>query len=173
MKTLTHFAFIVFFFLPSCTISLLPDYDAELHDGLNQANEQAQTLFSALRTGATPGNFSKSEPMYHKTIGQFAALLTRANTRPEPVFSQSMAERLERVPRISEACSALREEAESSGKTCSGIVTPYALREIVETLSKLRDAHKKSGIGPLTLASLIGDYEISIEQALTIEAALK
>lgn len=173
MRIFYHLALAIFFFLPACTISLLPDYDEELLNGINKANLQAQTLFSALETGASTGNFTKSEDQYHKTIGQFAALLTRARTRPEPSTSQSLAKRLEQLPRIAEACAEIRQEAEDTGKTCSGIVTPYALKEIVETLSRMRDAHKKFGIGPVTLAALVGDYEISIEQALTVEAALK
>lgn len=157
--------------LAACTVSFLPDYNEALHKGLNDANEKAQTLFSALKTGATPQNFEKVEAQYHETIGQFSALLAQAKTRPQPNVSDALERRLKQIPIIEQHCAALSQEG---GDTpCLSLVTPRALAEIVETLSAMRDAHKAKGLGAGTLEFLIGDYALSIEQALTVETALQ
>ncbi len=157
--------------LTACTVSLLPDYNEELHKGLNDANEKAQTLFSALETGATPQNFAKVEKQYHETIGQFSALLAQAKTRPQPNVSDTLERRLKQIPTIQKACATLSQE--DGDPPCLGVVTPRALSEIVETLTAMRDGHKAKGLGSGTLEFLIGDYALSIEQALTVETALQ
>ncbi|MCP5074028.1 MAG: hypothetical protein GY947_12150 [Rhodobacteraceae bacterium] len=157
----------VFLLLAACSISLTPDYDPALHDGLNDANKAALTLFSALSGGSSAQQFSKHEAAYNDVIGTFGALLARAKTRPEPVLSGRLTSKFNKFPLLDGICAKVEDD-----QSCT-TVTPRAISEIVETLSKIRDRHKSRGVSALVLEVLVGDYELSMEQALTVEAALK
>ncbi len=163
----------VLFILAACTIKLLPDYDAALYDGLNSANEATHTLFSSVSGGSTKSAFAKHGPAYDNVIGKFAALASRAETRPQPSIPKSAASRLKKIPQLTGVCSATSDQAGSSVSECFTLVTPRALTEIIETLTSMRDLHKAAGLGALTQDAFVGDYQISIEQALAVEAALQ
>lgn len=157
----------LFLFLSACAVSLSPDYDQELHQGLNEANKEALILFSALSGGSPKSQFDKNAPQYHKVIGSFGALLTRAKTRPEPAAAQRVASKFGKIPRLNDICAEVEE-----GQSCA-FVTPRSIDEIIQTLSKMRDRHKERGLSQSILMLLVADYEISVEQALTVEAALQ
>ena len=153
--------------LSACTVSLTPDFDPALHGGLDDANKQALTLFSAVEGGSPAASFPRLEDRYHAVIGAFGALKARAETRPEPVLGQRFAARVARVPGMAGLC-----EGVEDGKSCAW-VTPRAIGEAIETLSKMRDRHRERGLGAGVVAALKGNYEIAVEQALTVEGALK
>ncbi|SLN11679.1 hypothetical protein PEL8287_00278 [Roseovarius litorisediminis] len=167
MTHLRQLCLSAFIFLTACTVSLLPDYDQKLHQGLNDANKDAHILFSALSGGSSKAQFSKHAAQYHKVIGSFGALLTRAKTRPQPDGAQKISSKFRKLPKLGEIC------AEVEADQGCAIVTPRAINEIIETLSKMRDRHKTRGLPDGLLTLLVADYEISIEQALTVEAALQ
>jgi len=167
MFFLRQFCLSIFFVLAACSVSLAPDYDQALHDGLNNTNQSALTLFSALSGGSSKAQFGKYEKTYNEVIGAFGALLSRANSRPEPVLSQRLSTMLNRHPKLKSICASVPED------TSCATVTPLALIEIIQTISKIRDRHRSKGILASHLLLLTNDYEISIEQALTVEAALK
>jgi len=153
--------------LSACTVNLAPGYDATLHGGLDAANREALSLFSALAAGSPQGHYGGIEAQYHAVIGAFGALKARAETRPEPVLGQRFAARMARFPGIAEICAGVE-----AGRSCAW-VTPRAIAEIIETLEKMRDRHRDRGLSAGIVAALKGNYEIAIEQALTVEGALQ
>ena len=57
-------------------------------------------------------------------------------------------------------------------RACFFIVTPFALSEARESIAEMRNAHERLGLGPVLAANFVNLFNISIEQALTVEAAL-
>ena len=163
------------FVLTACTVRLLPVYDEALYSGLDAANVKAQTLFSAVAGGSPRSAFGQNAPAYNDTIGTFAALLTRAQSRPQPSIGRRASDRLMKLGTVADLCAEIAPPGEGE-PDCLALVTPYAIAEIVEIveiLSKMRDRHKAAGLGALTTEGFVNDYNISIEQAMTVEAALQ
>lgn len=152
-----------FLALAACTISLVPGYDQALVDGLDGANAKALTLFASLEGGSTKEEFADYKERYAEVIGTFESLRERSKSRQIP----PLATRLSKIAIVRDVC-------DSRGDPTSCLnVTPASLDRVLEVLREVRDAHRAAGIEADTIRPLRRDYQTAMEQALTIENALK
>jgi len=141
--------------LVGCTAHLAPDYDQAIVDGLTKANIQAMTLFASVSSGTTVTSpFSAREQAYNSTIGEFDALRLEILARPVP-----------------QPPSFLASPTNAGGPPTAP--SANSLKTIVTTLTRMRD-RDRSGPMPADVVELFKkNYELSFNQALTYEDALK
>ncbi len=156
---------LVALWLQACTISLAPPYDQSLVDGLNRANEQALVFFSSVSAGAPRGRFPALAPQYDALIGKFAALQAQAGARDAPALGRSLARALPMREDMAAICG-------EDAAACVN-VTPHVLGEIVETFAHMRQENAARSLTAFEVRALRDTYVQSIDQALTVETALK
>lgn len=157
--------------LAGCAIQLAPDYDAQLLDGLTEANKEALVLFAKVEAGSAQGEFAKLSDEYANVIASFEALGQRADARQNP----PLASRLLKMKAIASFC-----DPEDDPASCVN-ATASAVTEIVGVLRMLRDRHKRLPTSGNPDGGLLADdvtglrlrYDREIHQALTVETALK
>jgi len=159
-------------FLQACTVSLLPEYDPKIVEKIEDLNEQAQVLFASVERGSPASKFAAAEPTYNEILGGLSAVLLQVQVRPQPALSERVLNKVVGTERIRDFCLKHEEATAGEEQSCFFIVTPFSLTEARETLAEMRDVHQRRGLGPVLAANFINLFNISIEQALTVESAL-
>lgn len=154
--------------LSACQTQLAPPFDQSLVDDLIKADKNTLILFSAVSGGSDAGEFSKFDSSYNDLIGTFGSLQNRAKARPTPTYSKKVADQLAKFEILRDICGGAQGDPGSCVNSSPGV-----LKKIVENLSKMRDIHKIQGLKKDIVNLFKGNYEIAINQALTVEAALK
>lgn len=148
--------------LASCAISLTPAYDAGLVEALSSANRGALLLFAQLDDDAAKATYPARADRYARAISELEDLQQRAKTRAVP----PLARRLARSRLFQRVCPGGDPEA------CLN-ASPDSIQRADDVLTRMRDEDKGGGLdrGKLKLFKL--DYKTAIEQAMTVESALK
>jgi hypothetical protein len=169
MIRLPNMAIAVMFALlvSACTTQLAPTYDQSLVDQLTGADKQTLTLFASVSGGSEAAEYAKYSSQYDNLIGTFGALKNQAQARPTPPLAKKLADQLSKFQILKDICG-----AEGDPGSCVNS-SPSAIAEIVKTLSKMSETHKEKGLKKDIVKIFKGSYEISINQALTVETALK
>lgn len=156
------FALCLVVWIGSCAVRWSPAYDRPFYDKLIDLNDRTLTLFSSVSAGASANTFKDHQAGYDEAIGGFEALRLVALARPTPRIGWSGAQ-------------AIAEKACGPGVPIEECVyaTPASLSEIVEDLSKMRNLHKSGRLQSDVVRLLKQDYEVSVQQVLVLEAALK
>lgn len=149
--------------LSSCAIQLVPDYDQALLEGLNDANTEALTLFAQVESGSPAEEFSNYARDYATVIGKFGALRQRAQSRYVPPLASRLAEK----KIVRDFCA-----SESNPNGCLN-ASPESITEILSSLRTMRDLHRQRGLENGAVVAFRNRYDIQIDQALTVENALK
>lgn len=136
--------------LSGCAIQLGPSYDSSIVNALQEANEEAQTLFAGASGGASRSTFSRREPAYNAVIGKLQATHLSASVRPFPA-----------------APAAFGEVAPTQAPTVD------SLTAAAETITEMRNTDQRSGLTPMLVEGFKRSFDISIAQALTYEKALQ
>jgi len=152
---------VFFFMLSACTIGLVPAYDAGLADGLVDANKQALLLFSKDEDDTSKAGYAVRADDYAKVISSFEELKTRAEARPAPPLSKRLAK-----------TSFFRRICPGDAETCLN-ASPGSLKTAVDTLTRLRVTHRDGKLDLDKLALFKTQYVTAVQQALTVETALK
>lgn len=167
--------------LAACAVSLSPAYDPGMVEGLQSANERTLTLFSALSAGGTKAGLAQQGPAYDAAIGAFKALKVRAEARLVPPLSGQLLGYLKKnagargAGWITELC-----DGDGPGKGGGGVGTecvypvPGILDRIVGVITMMKTTQGgPQGLKPDGTQLFQQQYLLYIEQALTIEMALK
>lgn len=149
--------------LSACFVSLAPQYDQALVENLTEANEDALTLFALVEEGSPKEDFAQLEERYASLIGRFDALRQRASTRYIP----PLAARMKELSIVRNYCN-----SESDPNGCVN-ASPASLGELIATLKRMRTLHRERGLDPGAVTAFRNRYDIQIDQALTVENALK
>jgi len=155
--------FFALILLSGCAIQLVPDYDQALLDGLNDANTEALTLFAQVESGSPADEFPSYARDYAREIGKFGALRQRAQSRYVPPLASRLAEK----KIIRDFCA-----SESNPTGCLN-ASPESIGEILSGLRTMRDLHRQRGLENGAVVAFRNRYDIQIDQALTVENALK
>lgn len=153
----------ILLFLSGCAIQLVPDYDEGLVDELNSVNVATLTLFAELEGGSPASAYAAHAEDYAALIGRFEALRQRARARYVPPLAAELA----RKKAFESFC-----RGEGNATACLN-VAPESIGEILSTLRMMRDTHSAGGLDPGAVKLFRGRYDIEIDQALTVEQALK
>lgn len=146
-------------FQAGCATQLVPEYDPSIVAGLNKANQEAMTLFASVQNGVSASTFSRREATYNDLIGQLDALRIATGARPQP------------VPRIGGARADPPEDVADIERF--EWPTPEVLTELVRTISSMRNTDSAGGLSATLVATFKNAFEISMDQALTLERALQ
>ena len=155
--------FFSLFLLSGCAIQLVPDYDQALLGGLNAANTEALTLFAQVEDGSTAEEFGNYARDYAVLIGKFGALRQRAQSRYVPPLASRLAEK----KIIRDFCA-----SETNPNGCLN-ASPESIGEILSNLRTMRNLHRDRGLTSGAVVAFRNRYDIQIDQALTVENALK
>ncbi|MGZ2257443.1 hypothetical protein [Roseobacter sp. A03A-229] len=166
------FLFLPLVLLSSCTISLFPEFDAKIVERIEEANDQAQVLFATVERGSPASEFTSLEPTYNEVLGGLSAALLQVQVRSQPNISERILKKIVGKERIRDFCRENEDVVADDPRACFLIVTPLALGEARESIAEMKNAHERLGLGPVLAANFINLFNISIEQALTVEAAL-
>lgn len=155
---------LLFSALAGCTIKLAPSYDAELVAGLNEANAQAMTLFSAAAGGVPQATFPEFEDRYDALLGKLGALKLQAEIRGVPPLSRKAWEELSQFEGFATLC--------PSAEAC---VNPSveALGETILTIEAMKAEHRRQGLGASAVPALLNSYLIYMRLALRFERSLE
>lgn len=155
--------FLALFLLSGCAIQLVPDYDQALLEGLNDANIEALTLFAEVENGSPVEEFPDHARNYAALIGKFGALRQRALSRYVP----PLATRLSEKKIIRDFC--------ASATNPDGCLnaSPGSIGEILANIRQMRDLHRARGLTGGAVVAFRNRHDIQIDQALTVENALK
>lgn len=162
------FAFIVALTLSACTTQLAPAYDDALLQGLVKADEKALVLFSAVSNGSGKQEFREFSSRYDNLIGTFGSLQNQAKARATPPLAKKLAEQMAKYEILKDVCGG---DTGDPGSCVNS--SPSAMAEIINTLSKMRETHESQGLKKDIVKLFKGSYDISINQAITVETALK
>lgn len=157
------FLFVILLLLSGCAIQLAPDYDEGLVDELNSVNVATLTLFAELEGGSPASAYAGHAEDYAGLIGRFEALRQRAKARYVPPLAAELA----RKKVFNSFCN-----GEDNPTACLN-VAPESIGEILSNLRTMRDTHSAGGLDPGAVMLFRGRYDIEIDQALTVEQALK
>ncbi len=91
----------------------------------------------------------------------------QAQARPTPPLPEKLADQLSKLQILKDICG-----TDGDPGSCVNS-SPSAIVEIVNTLSKMSETHKDKGLKKDIVKLFKGGYDISINQALTVETALK
>ena len=154
--------------LSGCQTQLAPAFDQSLVDQLIAADKKTLVLFSSVSDGSEAAEFSKFSGTYDDLVGTFGSLQNRALARATPPLAKKLADQLSKFDILKAICGG----AEGDPGSCVNS-SPSAIAEVVKTLSKMREIHKAKGLKKDIVKLFKGGYAISINQAMTVEAALK
>ena len=155
--------FMALLLFSGCAIQLVPDYDQALIEGLSDANTEALTLFAQVENGSTAEEYSEYARDYAVLIGKFGALRQRAQSRYVPPLAGRLAEK----KIIRDFCA-----SETNPNGCLN-ASPESIGEILSNLRQMRDLHRQRGLEAGAVIAFRNRYDIQIDQALTVENALK
>lgn len=155
-------------FLSACTVSLVPRYDPSIVDGLKEANIQTLTLFSSVAGGSPKDKFPDMSSRYDEVIGKFGALRLQAMARAVPPLGKKISGELSKVSILDTLC---KQEGGDPGACVNS--SPRILETIISTLAVMRNSHRDEELPSDQVELFQMTYEISIQQVLTVETALK
>ncbi|WBU53574.1 hypothetical protein [Paracoccus sp. SCSIO 75233] len=153
-------------------MSLFPEFDAKIIEKIEETNDQAQVLFATVERGSSAAEFASLEPTYNEVLGGLSAVLLQVEARPQPETSERLINRIVGRERIQDLCRESEDVPADDPRACFLVVTPSALKEARKSISEMRNAHERLGLGPVLAENYRNLFNISIEQALTVEAAL-
>jgi hypothetical protein len=153
---------VVLALLSACTMSLVPQYQQSLVDGINAANTKALTLFASVAEGSPKSDYGKYAATYDQLIGSFNALAVSAASRPVPALAAKFL-----AGQLKTVCATATNAAACVNSTSDKLTA--AAEDFVE----MKHQHAYGGLTPTVLIPIKTDYDFSILQALTIENALK
>lgn len=154
------FALLTVILLSACTIQLAPDYDKDLVEALDSANEETMAVFASLSEGSAQSEYPQYKERYSAVIGKYSALKQRAATRQMPPLSKQ----LNKVKFVSDKC---------SDPTSCVNTSPQSIESVIENLKLVQTTHRKIGLDPDVLEGFERRHVIVIQQALFVERALK
>jgi len=157
------FALFLAFALAACTVGLVPAYDADLAQGLSSAHAQALVQFARVEEGSPKEDYPAHADAYAELIGAFGELKSRAATRPIP----PLASRLAKTSVFRKVC-----PATDDPEVCLN-ATPDSIEMVLNTLRTMRTTHRTTGLEPAIVDLFQREYLTAIDQAMTVEAALK
>jgi hypothetical protein len=145
-----------------CALRLAPNYDQTVIDGLTATNIEAMELFASTSGGVSKESYPARESKYNGLIGALDALRLQSSTRPvpRPVLAQVFSSgpkanfKLEDIVML---------DAPSTD----------SIKLMVNTFTKMRDTDKLQGLTAVEVSAFKGQFEISMDQALTYEKALQ
>lgn len=150
-------AFLIF---SSCQVTLAPAYDQAIFEGVTKNSELAMQFFAQVESGTERESFYLREPIYNNLIGAFESLKIQARSRPIP--DSKAVTRLNKMLLI---------------KGDNPIQSPYpsafAFERLAETFRKMKEFDGEDAMNPEVIASLKGQVEIYLDQAITYESFLK
>ena len=154
---------LVFFVLAGCTIQLSPDYDKTLVAGINEANEQAMTLFSKVKNGANAVSYPKYEEDYDKLLGKLGSLQIQADARGVPPLSQKGWEELSRYEGFLKIC-----------PTAAACVNPSvdAIGKAMADIEKMKSRHESNGLTATLVPAFQTPYLAFMQPTLRFETYL-
>lgn len=161
-------ALIVAFTLSACTTQLAPSYDDALLKDLIKADEKALVLFSAVSSGSDKAKFPEFAGRYDNLIGTFGSLQNRAKARVTPPLAKKMADLMAKYDVLKDVCG-----GEGGDPSACVNSSPNAMAEIVITFTQMRETHESQGLKKDIVKIFKGAYDISINQAITVETALQ
>lgn len=144
-----------------CSVQLAPDYDKATYDSLAELNVQTETLFASLSSGGSAADFAAHKPIYDGIIGGFSAARMLTDSRAIPPLSS----RLLATPLFKTACGG--DPAKCVNQT------PLHLKQIIDLLTGMRDAHKRGGLSAALVVGFKLQYELEMQRVLVFEAALQ
>lgn len=143
------------FLLAACTAHLAPAYDASIVAGIDAANEEAMRLFASVSTGASPATYPRRADDYNTVIGKLEALRISAASRP-----------------AASGALFLRQNGAGQIPTLQS-PTPDILAAARQPIETMRDTDRARGLTPTLVEGFKQSFEISMQQALTYEKALR
>lgn len=149
--------------LSACTVGLVPAYDADLAQGLSAAHAQTLVEFARVEEGSPKEDYPAHADTYAQLIGAFGELRSRATTRPIP----PLASRLAKSSVFQRIC-----PASDNPEVCLN-ATPESIDVVLGTLREMRTTHRTDGLDPAIVEGFQREYLTAIDQAITVEAALK
>lgn len=152
--------------LAACAINVSPPYDPALVEGLRRQNEKALILFSAVSAGSTREEF-RARP-YDEVIGSFDALRLQAQSRDVPPMAQKLVAQMVQNGIVAKVCGTDPAQAVD----CIN-ASPRSIGQVAAVLTQMKTQHRTQGLAPDLVAIWKTQYETSIQQALTVETALK
>jgi len=153
----------VVLWLAGCATQLAPPYDKTVVDGLNAANADTMTLLASAAKGTDKGTFSAREGTYNALIGRLEALAISAGARPMP------------KNRVTDAINKALEKRGGQPLDDDDATPPsaHAIRQIANTLAKMRDTDRKQGVTEMEALAFKGQAAIYFDQAITYENFLQ
>lgn len=147
--------------LSACSVTLAPNYDKAIVDGLSAANVKVMEMFAATSSGTDESTFGTREAAYNELIGGLDALVIQISARPMPDGKV--------LEKVNEALAARKLDALNDGRAPSA----YPVEKISATLVKMRDTDKKQGVTSFEVAAFKGQVSIYLDQAITYENFLE
>ncbi len=155
------FSVAVILFLSGCAVTLAPNYDKAIVDGLLATNIALMEHFAATAAGTEKETFVEREQRYNHLIGNLDALAIQTKARPVP--SNKVTEKINNS--LSERGIQVTDGDEAPSAT--------ALDAISKTITKMRDTDRKQGVTAVEVAAFKGQVVIFLDQAITYENFLE
>lgn len=160
-NTRLAFVAIIAIFLSACVTTLAPNYDKAIVDGLVSVNQKMMEHFASTSSGTSNSDYDKREKIYNTIIGNIDALAIQAKARPIP--KNKTTEKVNEYLRSRDVEVLDDEDAPSA----------TALKEISETITKMRDTDKKQGVTEFEVKAFKSQAVIYLDQAMTYESFLE
>lgn len=151
----------VVFFLTECAITLAPQYDKALVDGLTKTNAEVMEFLALVSDGTQKETFDQRKEKYASLVGSFDALEIQAKARPIP------------KNKITDEINALLSKRGAPIPVDSETPSATAIAKISETVAKMRDTDRKQGVTATEVLAFKNQVSICLDQALTYESFLK
>ncbi|WP_310992772.1 hypothetical protein [Aequorivita marina] len=151
---------LVFLAVSSCQVTLAPAYDQAIFDGVTENSELAMQFFANVEGGTDNESFFRREPTYNKLIGAFESLKIQARSRPIPDNKA--------IARVNKMLRAKGDEAIDDSYPSA-----FAFERIAATFRQMKEFDEEDAMNPEVIATLKGQVEIYLDQAITYESFLK
>ncbi len=153
--------------LAACAMNVAPRYDASLLEGLQKQNEKALILFAAVATGAPQSSYDATP--YNEVIGGFDALRLQAQSRDVSPMAQKLLAQIAQGGVLAQVCGTTPAQAAD----CIN-ASPRSIAQVVKILTQMKtQAGTQGGLAADLVTIWKTQYETAIQQALTVETALK
>lgn len=180
-KSITPKAFLLapMFFLFSCAAHLMPGYNEQIVEGLNELSQQSILLCIADSNGLSAKNYLSKEAMYNETIAKTKSLIIQCSSRPMP--SNTFVKKLNKKLNADQAQAAVSGNSKKNNEETTSAEIDFnselpsvtALKGILSTVEKIKEIHSKGDVSPLVLEGLENQLIIYLDQAITFEQYLK
>lgn len=151
---------LAFLAFTGCQVTLAPAYDQAIFDGVTENSELAMQFFAEVDGGTDSDSFYVRQPKYNKLIGAFESLKIQARSRPIPDNKA--------IARINKMLHAKGDEGVEDGYPSA-----FAFERIAATFRQMKEFDEEDAMNPEVIATLKGQVEIYLDQAITYESFLK